>query len=136
MTTKVMHERPMPRIVTRIVNDAGRPFNVRLVRHGDHYGLDDCLVHDKGEPLVEFWDATYEHDPRFTPGLGQFVSRYCFGTLTGKPGYYGQDHRHGSRGIDLCGYEPAWKLTGNNVVEAIAAVDAVLAEESHDAAWS
>jgi hypothetical protein len=115
-------------IVARVVNDKGRTFNVRLVRKGDRYGLNDCLVHDNDEPLVEFWDATYENDPRFTPGLGQFVSRYCLGILAGKDedGYYG--YGRGSAGLDLCGHVSEWKVTGENVVDAIAAVHAVLSE--------
>lgn len=115
-------------IVARVVNEAGRAFNVRLVRRGDRYGLNDCLVHDKDEPLVEFWDATYENDPRFTRGLGQFASRYCLGTLTGKPGYYGHDPRHNSRGITLCGHVPEWTVTGENVADVIAAAEATLLE--------
>ena len=106
-------------IVARVVNDKGRAFNVRLVRRGDRYGLNDCLVHDQDEPLVEFWDATYEADPRFTPGLGQFASRYCLGTLTGKGG---------SRGIALCGHVPEWTVTRGNVADAIAAAEVALSE--------
>jgi hypothetical protein len=110
-------------IVTRITNEAGLSFNVRLVRKGDRYGLNDCLTHDKDEPLVEFYDATYEQDARFDLGRGQFVARYCLDTLTGKPGGYGHDHRRQPRGLDLCGHVPAWKISGMNVVEALAAVD-------------
>ena len=116
-------------IITRVVNDVGRAFNVRLVRRGDRYGLDDCLVHDKDAALVEFWDATYENDSRFSPGLGQFVSRYFLDTLTGKDGF-GRDHRRGSCGLDLCGHVAAWKVTGDNVVDAIAAAEAALGEVS------
>lgn len=115
-------------IVARVINDAGRAFNVRLVRCGDRYGLDDCLTHDKDEPLVEFYDATYENDPRFTLGRGQFASRYCLGTLTGKDSFYGHDHRRGTHGIDLCGHVPEWKVTGANVAELLAAIEAVLGE--------
>jgi hypothetical protein len=113
-------------IVTCVTNEAGRSFNIRLVRKGDRYGLNDCLTHDKDEPLVEFYDATYEQDARFDLGRGQFVSRYNLGTLTGK-GPWGHDHRRSPRGIDLCGHEPAWKISGLNVVEALAAVDGALA---------
>jgi hypothetical protein len=113
-------------IVARVVNDKSRVFNVRLVRRGDRYGLNDCLVHDKDDPLVEFWDATYELDPRFTLGLGQFVSRYFLGTLTGKDGYSGHDRRVQPRGIALCGHVPEWTVTSGNVVDAIAAVEAAL----------
>lgn len=113
-------------IVARVTNDQGRTFNVRLVRHGDRYGLNDCRVHDENEPLLEFWDASSEHDPRFTPGLGQFVSRYFLGTLTGKDGYYGHDHRRIPREIALCGNERAWRVTGQNVAEAVAAAEVAL----------
>ena len=112
-------------IIARVVNDGGRAFNVRLVRKGDRYGLDDCLVHDKDAALVEFWDATYENDPRFTRGLGQFVSRYDLGTLTGS---YGHDHRNRPRGIALCGHVPEWTVTGGNVVDALVAVENALSE--------
>ena len=112
-------------IVARVVNDEGRAFNVRVVRPGDRYGRNDFLVHDKDESLVEFWDATYEHDPRFTPGLGQFVNRYFLGTLTGEDDY---SHRpRGLCGLDLCGHEPAWKLTAGNVEDAVAAAAAEVA---------
>jgi hypothetical protein len=113
------------KIIARVVNAAGRAFNVRLVRQGDRYGLDDCLAHDCAEPLVEFWDASLENDPRFTKGLGQFVSRYYLGTLTGKEGFSSQrDSR--IYGIHLCGHVPEWKVTGDNIVAAIAAAEAAL----------
>ena len=106
-------------IVARVVNDKGRAFNVRLVCKGSRYGLNDCLVHDANDPLVEFWDATYEHDPRFSPGLGQFASRYSLSTLT---------DRRRIVGLDLCGHEPAWKLTAGNVVDAVTAAEAARSE--------
>jgi hypothetical protein len=103
-------------IVARVVNDAGRTFNVRVIRRGERYGLGDALVHHTPDPLVEFWDATYEKDPRFTVGLGQFVARYFLGTLKERP----------DTGIDLCGHEPAWKVSAANRADAIAAVDRVI----------
>ena len=115
------------KIIARVVNDTGRAFNIRLVCRGDRYGLDDCLVHDKDAAMIEFWDATYENDPRFTPGLGQFVSRYFLDTLTGKDGY-GRDHRRASSGLDLCGHVSEWKVTGINVAVAIAVAEAALKE--------
>ena len=114
--------------VTTITNDAGRSFNVRLIRKGDRYGLNDCLVHKEDEPMIEFWDATYENDPKFTIGLGQFVARYALGTLTGKPGCYGRcDHRVVSQGIDLLGYVAEWKITGPNARDAILACERAMA---------
>lgn len=103
-------------VITRVVNAVGRSFNVRLVREGERYGLNDCLVHDKADPLVEFWDATYEHDPRFTPGLGQFASRFYLSTLI---------ERRSFHALALCGHEPAWTVTGGNVMEALAAISSV-----------
>lgn len=114
-----------PVIIARVVNADGRPFNVRIVRQGDHYGRADRIEHDSAEPLVEFWDATYERDPHFTLGLGQFAARYGLGTLIGLDGY-NHDHRFGSAGLDLCGHVPEWKVTGENVMAAIAAALAAL----------
>ena len=117
----------VPVIVARVVNADGRTFNVRIVREGDTYGRNDGIVHDSAEPLVEFWDATYERDPRFTLGLGQFAARYGLGTLIGHDGY-SYDHRLGSPGLDLCDRMPEWKLTGDNAKHAIAAAMAALSQ--------
>lgn len=108
-------------LVGRVVNDQGRAFNIVLVRQGDRYGRNDCLVHDADDPLIEFYDATYESDDRFVKGRGQFVSRYYLRTLT--------DREHGDSrraGLNLCGHEPAWRVNGENVTDALAAVDAAL----------
>lgn len=113
--------------VATVTNDSGRSFNVALVRKGDRYGLDDCLTHEKDDPMVEFYDATYAGTKDFGP-LGQFVSRYYWSTLTGQDTYSRCDHRLGSPGIDLCGYVPEWKVTGQNVVAACAAVERALTE--------
>jgi hypothetical protein len=105
------------KLVARVINDVGRAFNVVLVRKGDAYGRNDCLTHDAEDPLVEFYDATYEADDRFYLGRGQFVSRYYLRTLT---------DRKVRRGLDLCGHEPAWKISSQNVADALVAVDAEL----------
>lgn len=54
-------------------------FNVRILRRGDHYGLNDGLLYENEEPSVEFYDATQSQD-KFGP-RGQFVSRYLAATL-------------------------------------------------------
>jgi len=79
----------------------GKRFTVRIVREGDRYGRNDCLTHDESGPMAEFYDATYADDVRFGPH-GQFVSRYYVATL--------MQSRHDGRGLDLCGYEPAWTV--------------------------
>ena len=58
-------------------NPDGIPFRVRVVRSGETYGLNDMLTHQDADPLVEFYDARYD----FSPGRGQFVSRYSMSTL-------------------------------------------------------
>jgi hypothetical protein len=104
-----------------ITNEAGRAFNVRVVRKGDGYGVDDALVYpdpdakstyeqeaaDRGDVLVEFYDATDAGDPYCGP-RGQFVSRYYLSTLKESSGY----------GLDLAG--GAWQITAKNRQEAIA----------------
>jgi hypothetical protein len=124
-----------PVIITRVVNAEGRPFNVTIVRDGDHYGRDDCRMHDSEEPLIEFWDATYERDPHATLGLGRFAARFGLGTLIGLDGY-GLDYSQGSMaGLHLFDYVPDWeprgenvvvRVTGDNLVAAIAAARAAL----------
>ncbi len=87
----------------KIINDKGREFNVKILFKGDVYGRDNCLTHDEDRPLVEFYDATYSSDngdDRFDDE-GQFVSRYYAETLLER------DRRYG---LDLMGYEPAWKV--------------------------
>lgn len=54
-------------------------FNVRILRKGERYGLNDCLTHDEEAPLVEFYDFRYHNDDDWK--RGQFVSRYYAETL-------------------------------------------------------
>jgi hypothetical protein len=85
----------------RITNHQGRHFNVRILKVGDRYGRDDCLVHDEHEPSVEFFDATYEntdHGP-----LGQFTcGRYYVSTLL----------ERNNGGLCLYGAVPEWSIDG------------------------
>lgn len=115
-------------IVATVENDSGRRFNVRLVRRGDRFGLNDCLTHgDARSPIrarlaehhdgamIEFYDATYAGRPEFGP-RGQFVSRYYLGTLAEDAG----------RGLDMHGGVPEWKINGTNVRDAVASCLRVL----------
>lgn len=93
----------------RVVNSEGRAFLVRVVHEGDHYGLNDCLITHDGEPMIEFYDATYAGDSRFGP-RGQFVSRYYLDTL----------ERHGENvGLNLQGDVDVWHVSAENVQDAI-----------------
>lgn len=77
----------------------GGVFVIHVVHKGDRYGLDDRLVHSKEDPLIEIWDASSIGVRGFPDKKGQFVSRYSASTLAERAG-----------GIDLMGYEPAWKI--------------------------
>lgn len=67
----------------QVTNDKGRKFNVKVLFKGDTYGLNKCLTHEKEDPLVEFYDATYAGAEDFDPE-GQFVSRYFVDTILGE----------------------------------------------------
>jgi hypothetical protein len=97
-----------------IHNDKGRPFLVRVVLQGERYGLDDCLTHDKPDPLIEFYDRTYA-GPQFGE-RGQFVSRYCARTLA--------DHRHGA-GLCLDGGISCWTVDGTALLPVLMMAQAI-----------
>jgi len=79
----------------QVVSYQNVPFNVKVLKKGDTYGLNKCLTHEDERPVVEFYDARHDFDPE-----GQFVSRYYVETLL-------EDEEGG---LDLMGYEPSWKL--------------------------
>ncbi len=82
-------------------------FNVRVVQHGDSYGLNDALVHE-GEPMVEFYDRRYMHTPR-----GQFVTRYFAHTLLERPT---------NQGLALDMGVPAWTVNADEMRQVVAYV--------------
>jgi len=103
----------------KIIWDEGveRAFLVRIVLPGERYGLDDCLIYSAedhprhaNDPLVEFYD--FKNPSKFPP-RGQFVGRYYLSTLLERT------PEHCMHGLDLCGYEPAWKITGKTFCAAI-----------------
>lgn len=100
-----------------VENSEGRKFLICIVRTGEQYGLDACLTHESADPLVEVYDLTYANMGSFGP-RGQFVSRYYARTLAEGVG----------GGIDLCGYEPTWKIDARAwaPVEALAKQIAVV----------
>lgn len=91
----------------------GRTFNVVLVQKGERYGREDCLVHDRNDPLVEFWDDSA--DRKKFPPRGQFVSRYYLHTLLERPKRIG---------IDLLGYVAGWKIDASEMDKVRDALDA------------
>ncbi len=78
---------------------SGRRFYCRLIPVGAGYGLDDAIINDRREVMVEMWDMEHMHHPQ----RGQFTgARYYVWTLL--------DGDSPNRGLDLVGYEPAWKM--------------------------
>jgi len=86
-----------------ITNDAGITFTARRVEQGDKYGLNFALTHDKAEPMIEFYDASYA----FTE-FGQFVTRYYASTIAGHRG-----------ALCLDGGVKAWNVNAANVAEVV-----------------
>ncbi len=84
-----------------IKSSRGINWTIRIVDHGDRYGLNDCLTHDKMDPLVEFYDQRSSQTER-----GQFVSSYYLTTLI--------DHDQ-RNGLNLHGAIPAWSLTADDM---------------------
>lgn len=77
-------------------------FNVRIVKTGDKYGLNNCLINDD-EPMVEFYYSRYPHTKHW-----QFVSRYYVSTL--------KDHEGG---LDLHGGEPEWQVSAKGMKKVV-----------------
>ena len=54
---------------TKLFRDEGNKIKVCLVKRGDKYGVDGCLVHNEADPLIEFYDPRH------------FVRRYYLSTI-------------------------------------------------------
>lgn len=59
----------------------GRTWLVRVIKNGEPYGLNDCLVHDDEDPLVELWLGYNERGNMLTCSF--FGGRYYASTLQG-----------------------------------------------------
>jgi hypothetical protein len=91
-------------------------FHLRLLAPGDRYGLNDCLTHH-GAPVLEFYDAAQSVE-KFGP-RGQFVSRYLVSTLR-------EDQAAlESRGLNLEGGVPVWRMTAAEVRDVFAYLDSL-----------
>jgi hypothetical protein len=91
----------------RIETNKHIPFVVRIVESGDKYGHNDSLVYDdrrrtRGDALVEFYDARYNHTK-----YGQFVSRYYRSTLL----------RQRGRGLFLNEAAEAWQIDAETMAD-------------------
>ena len=84
-------------------------FNVRILRKGEKYGLEDCLTHKERKPLVEFYDYRHRDDKEWK--RGQFVSRYYAETLL----------KHDLNfGLSLDGGVPEWTVSAESMREILA----------------
>lgn len=97
---------------TKLLTCGETPFLIRVVFPGDRYGRLDCLVHDKEDALVEFYDASIDDTPR-----GYFVSRYDLETLitAAEPACHARPE-----GLLLDTGSPRWSLDGRALHEAMA----------------
>lgn len=89
-----------------VVNTAGRQFFVQVVFKGDQYGRNDCLVHDRDDPMIEFYDRTYvggDFGPR-----GQFVTRYNAKNLQDLTG-----------GLNLDGGVDVWRIDAEAMLPVV-----------------
>jgi hypothetical protein len=65
------------------IEDGGKRYLARFVAKGERYGREDCLTHDRSEPMIEIYmlanaskpslDLVKIHGPR-----GYFVNRWYF----------------------------------------------------------
>ena len=84
-------------------------FNVRVLRKGEKYGLEDCLIHKERKPLVEFYDYRHRNDKEWK--RGQFVSRYYAETLL----------KHDLNfGLLLYGDSPEWTVSADYMRKILA----------------
>ncbi len=81
-------------------------FNVRIVRPGDAYGLDDKLRNTE-DILIEFYDSRYKQ----TSERGQFVSRYHLSTLLDGDQWCGPI----KGGLILDGGIPDWRVSAEDL---------------------
>lgn len=101
--------------VATIRNANGIAFNVRLVRKGQGYGRNLSVIHEKDEPLVEFYDARYVFSGEAGAEFGQFVSRYYLSTLRAS--------QSPTRGLCLDGGVPAWNVDSGAMQVAYALLE-------------
>lgn len=91
-----------------VKNSVGREFLIKVIQHGESYGLTGSLVNN-GDTLIEFYDASADKE-KFGE-LGQFVARYSMKVLA----RIAVD----DRGLLLDGGVPEWRVTADNLKTAV-----------------
>jgi hypothetical protein len=108
MTTSTYH----------FITDQNIPMVARFVRKGDRYGLNGFLTHNEDDPVVEFYDARFDHN-EWAGFIGQFISRYCLSTL--EEGMF----ELVICGLDLDGGIPDWKVDAGSMRSVFQWIDLV-----------
>lgn len=109
------------REATIIDERSGIRWTAVLVEQGDAYGYKDSILHDKPDPLVEFWDGRAAGKEGFHSVRGQFVARYYLSTLT-TDSRWSQPAVKTGRGLNLDAGEPSWQISGPALREVMAAL--------------
>lgn len=99
----------------QVTNQVGRRFEVRCIGKGTRYGLNDCLLHDRDDPLIEFTDVTPPGGlaPVAEPG---FVARFPAAAFLGR----------GGADVWLFGRDVAWRLSPEQVRQVTEWIQALL----------
>ena len=92
-------------MIIHIPYDTDIPFFARIVHRGEKYGLRGVLIHSHREPLIEFYDARFDHN-QWLGEVGQFVTRYNLCDFMAFPD---------GIALDLDGGIDDWKLTAAQV---------------------
>ena len=85
-------------------------FNTKIIRTGEQYGLNDCLVNE-GEAMVEFYDSRFTGEG-FSP-IGQFVTRYNISSLLA------DGDTLSARGLNLDAGIDSWSVDPKQMSEII-----------------
>ena len=122
--------------------ESGIRWCVRIVFEGDDYGLNHCLTHDETEPMIEFYDmdsmaavkmcrSDDKTEAYLAEEYGQFVGQYSLSSLKFDEVLDGKTLTDWSkRGLDLDGGVDRWSVSSAFMVDAMAAVEAELADRA------
>ncbi len=96
------------------MDNEGKEMNIKII---NDKGVIWCIVVDESDkdaepnnPIVNVYDCRHEHT-----NYGQLVSSYHLDTLLDDD----DQERLMDEGLDLCGYEPHWKISGEGMNRVI-----------------
>lgn len=94
--------------ILKVENPEGKYFIVRKILCGEGYGVNDSIIHDREDPLIEFFDFDYANVRSFGE-YGQFISRYYESTLAERTPY----------ALSLYSDVDSWYLSKENMYEVL-----------------